>query len=94
MTTTAKEKLKGTLQELTTDPEEAMRLILDPSNTDQLAFTLDKEKEGDQVLETEDGKKVLLVAPDLASALEGIVIDYEETPEGPGYTVSKRAPGQ
>jgi len=94
VTATAKEKLKETLQELTMDPEETLRLIPDPSNPNQLVFTLDKEKEGDQVVGSEDGSKVLLVAPELARALGGTVIDYQETPEGAAYTISKLAPGK
>ncbi|NIW10887.1 MAG: hypothetical protein GWN33_10195 [Gammaproteobacteria bacterium] len=94
VTATAKEKLKETLQEQTTDPEEAIRLIPDPSDPNQLSFTLDKEKEGDHVVESEDGRKVLLVAPDLAPALGEMVMDYQETPEGAGYTISKLAPGK
>ena len=94
VTATAKEKLKETLQERTTDPEEAIRLIPDPSDPNRLKFTLDKEKEGDHVVESEDGRKVLLVAPDLASALGGMVMDYQETPEGAGYTISKLTTGK
>jgi Fe-S cluster assembly iron-binding protein IscA len=94
VTATAKEKLKESLQERTTDPEEAIRLLPDPSNQNRLQFTLDKEKEGDHVVESEDGRKVLLVAPDLAAALGEMVMDYQETPEGAGYTISKLAPGK
>ena len=94
VTVTAKEKLKESLQERTTDPEEAIRLIPDPSNPNRLQFTLDKEKEGDHVVESEEGRKVLLVAPDLAPALGEMVMDYQETPEGAGYTISKLAPGK
>jgi Fe-S cluster assembly iron-binding protein IscA len=94
VTATAKEKLKETLQERTTDPEEAIRLIPHPSNPNQLEFTLDREKEGDHVVESEDGRKVLLVSPDLAPALGGMVMDYQEVPEGAGYTISKLAPGK
>ena len=28
----------------------------------------------------EDGRKVLLIGPDLAPGLEGMVLDYQETP--------------
>ena len=94
VTATAKEKLKETLQERGADPEEAIRLIPDPSNPNQLSFTLDKENEGDHVVESEDGRKVLLVAPDLAPMLGEMVMDYQETPEGAGYSISKLAPGK
>ena len=92
VTTTAKEKFKEALQTRTTDPEIAMRIISSPLKPNRLQLVLDKEKEGDQVVETEEGRKVLLIGADLVSALEGMVIDYQETPEGTGFTISKPAP--
>ncbi len=81
VTAKAKERLKELLQGRTNDPREAMRIISSPSNPKQLSITLDKEKEGDYVVESEDGRKVLLVAPDVAPALGEMVMDYQETPE-------------
>jgi Fe-S cluster assembly iron-binding protein IscA len=92
VTTTAKEKLKQALQKQTTDPEMAIRIVSSPSEPNGLELVLDKEKEGDQVVETEEGVSVLLIGPDLVSALEGFVVDYQETPEGADFTISKPAP--
>jgi thioredoxin 1 len=91
VTVNAKQKLKEALQQQT-DPETAIRIIPSPSDPNQLQLALDKEKQGDQVVETEEGIKVLLIGPDLAPALEGMVMDYRETPEGSGFTMSKLAP--
>jgi Fe-S cluster assembly iron-binding protein IscA len=93
VTTCAKEKFKEALQTETTDPEIAMRIILSPSKPNRLNLVLDKEKEGDQVVRTEEGKKVLLIGADLGPALEEMVIDYKETTEGTGFTIEKPAPG-
>ena len=92
VTTTAKEELKEALQKQTTDPEMAIRIVSSPSEPNRLKLVLDKEKEGDQVVETEEGVKLLLIGPDLISALEGFVIDYQETVEGADFTISKPAP--
>jgi Fe-S cluster assembly iron-binding protein IscA len=92
VTTTAKEKLKQALQKQTTDPEMAIRIVSSPSEPNRLELVLDKEKEGDQVVETEEGVAVLLIGPDLVSAQEGFVVDYQETPEGADFTISKPAP--
>ena len=92
VTAKAKEKLKELLQGRTTDPQEAMRIIsspLNPLNPEQLEFVLDKEKEADHVVESEEGRKVLLIGPLLAPVLEGKVIDYQETPQHVGFTISK-----
>ena len=89
MTATATEKLLEALQELTEDPELATRIIVSPSTPDRLEFILDKESEGDHVVESEGGIKVLLVEHDIALALDGIVLDYQETPEGEGFTMTE-----
>ena len=91
VTTSAKEKLKEALQEQA-DPEMAIRIIPSPSNPNQLQLALDKPKEGDQVMESDDGMKLLLVGPDLGPTLEGIIMDYQETPQGSGFTMSAIAP--
>lgn len=91
VTTTAKEKLKETLETRTTDPEIAIRIVSSPSKPNSLELVLDKEKEGDQVVETEEGRKVLLIGPDLVSVLKEMVVDYKETPEGTAFTISKPA---
>jgi Fe-S cluster assembly iron-binding protein IscA len=89
VTAKAKQKLKELLQGRTTDPQEAMRIISSPLNPEQLEFVLDKEKEADHVVESEEGRKVLLIGPLLAPVLEEKVIDYQETPQRVGFTISK-----
>jgi Fe-S cluster assembly iron-binding protein IscA len=92
VTTTAKEKFKEALQTRKIDPEIAIRIIPSPSKPHWLELVFDKEKEGDQIVRTEEGRKVLLIGADLMPALEEVVIDYMETSEGAGFTISKPAP--
>jgi len=54
-------------------------------------MALDKEKEGDQVVESE-GAKVLFVSSELAQALDGMVIDCQETPQGAQFSIARLAP--
>ena len=89
VTAKAKEKLKELVQGRTTDTQEAMRIISSPLNPEQLEFILDKEKEADHVVESEEGRKLLLIGPLLAPVLEEKVIDYQETPQGVAFTISK-----
>lgn len=56
-----------------------MRLTADEQA--QLRLAIDVERDGDQVVEHEDSK-VLIVEKDLADILQGITIDIEETSEG------------
>ena len=92
VTAPAAEKIRGDLQAATTDAEVGIRLIPSPSIPNRIQMVLDKEKEGDQIVESE-GVKILLLDPEIAQALEGMVIDYEETPQGGKFTISKLAPG-
>ena len=54
----------------------------------RIDLVFDKEKEGDQVVESEEGINILLIGANVASALEGKVIDYREAPQGVGFTIS------
>ena len=63
VTETAKQLLKETLLAHSDDPEAGLRLSMKPPG--QLGIMLDSEAEGDQVVEHE-GAKVLLVASELA----------------------------
>jgi Fe-S cluster assembly iron-binding protein IscA len=92
VTTTAKEKFMEALQTRKMDPEIAVRIIPSPSKPNWLELVFDKEKEGDQVVRTEEGRKVLLIGAELMPALQEVVIDYRETAEGTGFTISKPAP--
>ena len=90
VTASAKDKLKEALQQQA-DPQMSIRIATSPSNPDQLQLTLDKPKEEDHVVES-DGIKLLLIGPNLVPSLEGIVMDYQETPQGSGFTMSRPTP--
>jgi Fe-S cluster assembly iron-binding protein IscA len=92
VTEIAKEKLREHLQTRTTDPAIAVRLVTSPSESNRFALVLDKEKKGDQVVESKTGDKVMLIGPDLASELEGLVVDYQKTPKADGFTISTPSP--
>lgn len=89
VTTTAKDKLKETLQKQTTDPEVAIRVTSLHPRENRLELALDKQKKGDQVIASEEGLKVLLICGKLANGLAGIVLDYKETFYGADFIISK-----
>ena len=91
VTAEAAAKLKEAIQAQTEDPEVAIRLIISSSKPNQLDMALGKEQEGDQVVEN-DGVKVLFISSELTQALDGMVIDCQETPEGTFFSISKLAP--
>lgn len=86
VTDSAKQLLKETLSAHTDDPEIGLRLELKPPG--QLGIVLDREAEGDQVVEHE-GAKVLLVGHELTSLLHEVTIDVQATPDGPKLVVSQ-----
>ena len=86
VTDIAKQTLKDILSTNTDDPEVAIRLTFNPPG--EFGIVLDKEAEGDQVVEHE-GTKTLLVAPEVATMVEGITLDVKDTAEGPRLVMSK-----
>lgn len=84
VTSEAKQLLLEALLANTDDPEVGLRLALGPGG--QLALVLDKEAEGDQVVEHE-GSKVLLVGAELAFVVDGVTIDVRDTEDGPRLIV-------
>jgi hypothetical protein len=89
VTAIAKEKLKETLRCNTEDPEISVRIFPSSSSPGRLKLALDKEKEGDQVVKTKDGEKILLVGSNLATALEKMIFDYQhkQSPEESGFII-------
>jgi len=80
VTEDAKEVLRRALSSANiTDPELGLRLVRGP--TGRIEVVLDREKQGDQVVEHE-GSKVLLIGEEMAVALQSLTIDCEDSPEG------------
>jgi len=86
VTDIAKQHLKATLLAHTDDPEIGLRLELKPPG--QLGLVLDREVEGDQIVEHE-GSKVLLVRDELAPFVDGITLDVRETADGPKLVIKE-----
>jgi len=86
VTDSAKQELKRMLLAHTDDPEVSLRLEL--KSPGEFGLVLGKEAEGDQVVEDE-GTKVLLVASELAPVVEGVTLDVQDTADGPKLAISK-----
>lgn len=84
-------KMKEAIRAKTTDSKVGFRLIPSPSRPNQLKVVLSRKKKGDQVMESE-GVKILFLSPEVVQRLRGMVIDYQETPQGGGFTISKITP--
>ena len=79
-------ELKRILDEHTNNAQAGLRLTTDQSGT--LGLTIDVETAEDQVLEHE-GCKLLIIEQNLATSLEGVTIDIEETPEGNRLVITR-----
>jgi len=78
VTERAKEELKGLLIDSGAGPDEGLRLLPSP---DGVLLGIDTEMSGDQVVEYE-GYKVLLVGIEYFRILDGKTIDYQDTRHG------------
>jgi len=91
VTAPAKNKLKEDLLKQKKGPELAIRIVMSDSTPKRFEFLLDREREYDQIVESEDGTKILLIDGELSSKLDGKIIDYQETSQGAGFTLIQAA---
>jgi len=84
----AKQMMKEALAAKTDDPELGLKLVANESG--QFTLVLGQEKEGDQVVEHE-GSKVLLIDRELSVLLEGRTLDCEDSREGRWLMMSQSA---
>lgn len=89
VTAKAKEKLKEALHELAADGGKAFRITPFLSMQNDFWLSLDNEREGDRVVRSEEGVKVLLIPSCLVSELEGMVLDHQEIRQVAGFTISR-----
>jgi len=85
----AKEKLKSRLLRLRMDSKRTIRLIPSSKRPGKWKMIWDKERPEDQVVESKDGIRILLIGTDLVRAVEGMVVDFRTTPEGTGFAIYK-----
>ncbi|MBI4308575.1 MAG: hypothetical protein HY684_07210 [Chloroflexi bacterium] len=85
VTDAAAKEMQSLLVKSGAPPEAALRLV---PETNGLAFAVDVERPGDQVI-GHQGKTVLLIAPNIQPYLEGILLDVRDTPEGPRFAASR-----
>ena len=83
----AKEKLKSRLLRLKKDSETTIRLIPSSKKPGKWKMIWDKERPEDQVVESKDGIKILLVGAELVRAVDGMVVDFRTTAEGTGFAI-------
>ena len=88
VTERARQELNRILSENADSPESGLRLTI--SGEQQLRLAIDTEMPGDQIVEHE-GSKVLLVETELAISLKEFTLDIEDTPEGPALTMLKHS---
>ena len=87
VTPPAKKKLEENLLKAKKD-DRCIRLIHSPTNPNGLKFAFDRIREGDQIVETDEGKKVLLIGQDIGKSIEGMIIDVQETPNGSKFVIT------
>ena len=89
VTSTAKEKIEEIMTKKGADPEKTIRVTTSASNENDLEFIWDKERKGDFVIKNENERTLLVIKANLAKSLDGMALDYLDTPKGVGFTVKK-----
>jgi len=79
VTARARQELRRILSEKVDMPQARLRLIA--RGQGKLGLGIDIEMPGDQVVEHE-GSRVLLVEDSLANSIEGVTLDVEDTAKG------------
>ena len=69
-------------------PDQELGLRLGVSASQNIAFRLDRIREGDQIVRYE-GANVLVIDPELARMVDGAVLDCVDTPAGPRLMISR-----
>jgi Fe-S cluster assembly iron-binding protein IscA len=86
VTESAKQALKEILSRHIGEPDVGLRMV--PGSSGEFGLTVDKEEEGDEVVEYE-GSKVLLLGHAMNEVLEGCTIDVREANEERRLVISK-----
>lgn len=86
VTDKALDRLEIVRDENALPPEQGIALV--PGAAGELGFVAAEPQPDDQVIER-DGRPVLVVPASFAEAFDGLVVDYSDTPEMQGFTVSQ-----
>jgi Fe-S cluster assembly iron-binding protein IscA len=86
VTERAKERLKSILSSKVDNPQASLRLTATAHG--EYGLRVDVEAPGDKVVKHK-GIKVLVVESKLASKLDGVTLDVEDTPDGPELAIFK-----
>ena len=87
VTESAKGALKTKLDSAETQPGQCVRIKAAPGG--QFALSLDVETPGDQVVKHGEAK-ILVVDSKTARRLEGLVLDFRDSGEGPELTLLQK----
>ncbi|MBA7530585.1 hypothetical protein ES705_22793 [subsurface metagenome] len=88
VTERARQELKRILSRKVDMPQARLRLIANDHGG--LGLGIDIEAPGDQVVECE-GSKVLIVEPRLAANLKGVTLDVDDNSEGAELVISEKS---
>lgn len=87
LTAAAKKRFEEMLNLQARDPEHAFRITVSKSDPNALDFEIGPQKELDEIIETEQGEKLIFIGNDVAPVLENTVIDYKEDE---GFILNKK----
>jgi len=86
VTERARQELKRLLFAKVDMPQARLRLI--PDGQGELGLGIDIESPGDEIVEYK-GSRVLVVEHGLADSLKGVILDVDDTPQGPQLVIAE-----
>ncbi len=91
VTPSAKQKLQEAIQNYSSGPGLAIRLSLSHGLPNEINLAFDKQQAGDFVVRSRTGRKIMLIAPELYSTLDGMVFDYSLSAKSEGFVLFPRS---
>jgi Fe-S cluster assembly iron-binding protein IscA len=77
--------LNEVLEQADSSEDQTLRLVEDQG---QYRFTLDEEREGDQVIKNGE-RPVLVIASEVSQSLEGVALEFADAPDGGQLRLAK-----
>lgn len=91
VTDLAKQKLAEAIYRYGSEPDTAVRLLLPTPHSSQINLIMDQPQRGDFVVKKSTGERLLVIAPEIYSRVEGMVLDYTDREETPGFLFFPRS---
>lgn len=89
VTEQAMDQLEALREQIALTPEQAVTLV--PNDAGELSFAIANPRQEDEIVER-NGKTLVAIPQPLVEPMKHVVIDYVESPETTGFTLTEAPP--